>query len=684
MGGPVSYVKVYKQNTETAANNKYQDLLEKLRLKKNGITVLTDEPNKLNAEFFAPQRKNLFSWYPFKEKSSILVIGDEGGAATGLLAANAKNITALTEYDASAEIYAHRFSDSRNLKIYSGNISELIIGFESAFDYIIIMPGYATPQMLKEVSVLKNENTTILIVAENRMGMKYLNGAKESKNNTFLEGPLGYIGAKQKYYSKPEWENILKENGANNYKFHYLYPDYYYVDEVYTDNLLPKEDSLKAFEPVFEENRISVLEQSKLINKILKNNEFTLYANSYFIEIPPSESNNIDYAKISCERSEKYQACTLIINTEEGKIVKKVPAVKAANEHILRIEKSFNKLQKQCVGMPIEICECEPQEDSVNFKYISGQTLGSKINNAIKNGNQEELLRLIESLRKTVNCLSSGRTFTKSFKFINYFGNISMPSDLNSAAVSNIDLIADNIISDDKNIIIDYEWVLDFPVPLEFIIFRSIYHNYAISSLSKELKNKVYEAAGLNSEHFAVFKLMEEIFQKKISGRVVKYSQIAKAAAPLVCNINDIDINKTVFKAKIYNAENPFQIYTACNAVTQDIHLTADFGHNPPKKVAFTPTSKGSIVKIKEITALKQGNSVTITDFETNANLVIGDDYYFVNEPVITVTTDDFSEISIKYFVYRFYDSDLESRINLILENNQLREKIKTLEETGE
>lgn len=40
---------------------------------------------------------------------------------------------------------------------------------------------------------------------------------------------------------------------------------------------------------------------------------------------------------------------------------------------------------------------------------------------------------------------------------------------------SNIDLIFENIILGDKYTIIDYEWSLDFPVPIEYIMFRSVF-----------------------------------------------------------------------------------------------------------------------------------------------------------------------------------------------------------------
>ena len=37
------------------------------------------------------------------------------------------------------------------------------------------------------------------------------------------------------------------------------------------------------------------------------------------------------------------------------------------------------------------------------------------------------------------------------------------------------DLIFENVILGDKYTIIDYEWSLDFPVPIEYIMFRSVF-----------------------------------------------------------------------------------------------------------------------------------------------------------------------------------------------------------------
>lgn len=682
MGGPVSYVRVYK-NPDAAKKDKYSDVLEKINTQKTGISVLFNEPTVQNAMLFAPQRKNLFSWYPFKEKSSILVIGDECGAATGLLAANAKNITVLTEYAASADVYAYRFLDSRNLKIYAGELSEIIIGLESAFDYIILMPEYATPQMLKQISVLRKENTRIIIVANNRLGFKYLNGAKENETSRYLDGPFGYMDAQGVNYSKDEWQQILADNNAENAKFYYLYPDYLYTNEVFTDNLLPAPEKLSLFEPLFDGDVINLFDGNLLINKIVEKGEFAKHSNSFLIEIGP-ENNNISYAKVSCERAEKHQACTIICDTENGRIVKKVPAIGAAQAHIKNIEKFSEKLKQQCFGMPVDICECAFENGEINFPFVEGPTLRELIDKAVAECDEDKLLSLVEMLRKTVFYFSAGRTFTKSFKFITYFGNLDMPADLNSAAVSNIDLIADNIIVGPKNTIIDYEWVLDFPVPLEFIVFRSLYHNKAISSLSGELKNRVYEAAGLKSEYFPIFTLMENIFQNKIAGNIVKYSHIAKNVAPLVCNINDIDINKSAFQAKIYNAENPTEVYKTCNAVTQDITLSADLTGAAPERICIQTTAPGAIVKIKEVSAVKAGERQIISEFETNADVILNDDYYFANEPIVTVKNLEYSEISIKYFVYKYNDGFVATIINLINENQKLREQLQTKEETGE
>ena len=75
--------------------------------------------------------------------------------------------------------------------------------------------------------------------------------------------------------------------------------------------------------------------------------------------------------------------------------------------------------------------------------------------------------------------------FEMTQEFIEAFGRdaadrlLELTHEPLSYAVSNIDMIFENImVSGDKYYCLDYEWVLDFPVPAQFIRYRNLHYFY--------------------------------------------------------------------------------------------------------------------------------------------------------------------------------------------------------------
>lgn len=67
--------------------------------------------------------------------------------------------------------------------------------------------------------------------------------------------------------------------------------------------------------------------------------------------------------------------------------------------------------------------------------------------------------------------------------------------------MSNIDLVPANIlILKDRQVVIDYEWTFDFPVPADFILYRMIHYYLESDGKRRVLKDRdFYGKAGINS-----------------------------------------------------------------------------------------------------------------------------------------------------------------------------------------
>lgn len=81
-------------------------------------------------------------------------------------------------------------------------------------------------------------------------------------------------------------------------------------------------------------------------------------------------------------------------------------------------------------------------------------------------------------------------------KFKEVFGDVTLPDGLMAREYSNIDLIFENVILGDKYTIIDYEWSFGFPVPVEYIMFRSVF-TFMYAKITIILYKKIYFRFGL-------------------------------------------------------------------------------------------------------------------------------------------------------------------------------------------
>lgn len=86
------------------------------------------------------------------------------------------------------------------------------------------------------------------------------------------------------------------------------------------------------------------------------------------------------------------------------------------------------------------------------------------------------LLRMYDGIiRSNVNI--ERRTFMPDAQFVQVFGEVSFPVEMECGKEMNIDMSFDNIIkdqTDSKYKIIDYEWVFSFPIPVKFVIYRAV------------------------------------------------------------------------------------------------------------------------------------------------------------------------------------------------------------------
>lgn len=200
----------------------------------------------------------------------------------------------------------------------------------------------------------------------------------------------------------------------------------------------------------------------------------------------------VSYVKFACLRSPKFRIFTAIA----GDHVIKRPLTSAASEHIRNLASNREKV----AGLynSIDPIDCEIRGDSAVFPFIEGESL------------------TLEDIDKVFDYKEPLSDFVVTDRFREIFGDIAVPKGEKAYPAVNADSNLDNfMVSNGKTYCIDYEWIFDFPVPVRFVRYRTLF--YAGISPDK------FADYGYSEEDVKFFHNMEIAFQQYVSGEGFKY-----------------------------------------------------------------------------------------------------------------------------------------------------------------
>ena len=469
-------------------------------------------------------RENLINWIPVSKNDRVLEIGAECGALTGVLCEKAHTVCSIDASYKSCLVNAYRHKDYENLEIIAGDHKEVIASNNESYDLIILVGGsLLSKEMLESVKEHITETGRIVIAVDNKIGLKYLAGSL----------PDGTAR-----YTKSELESLFVESGFTDYSFYYPYPDMLFTNSVYSDDYLPHKGDLTENARNFDKCRYVFWDESEVFDDVIDNNSFPAVSNSYLVILGSSGDDRIIYAKESDNRDPKYQIITTIHSNSRGLAVKKTNRRTAGSDHIKSICRNENLLDS-VTGDRAAVCKSVQRDDVLETKFVEGVNLESDFNKACKCGSSELIYKSVDKLYDLIRCMKTSDVFVQDDKFQTVFGNQSVPENVESGNVVDVDLVFSNVIqTDDKDYIIDCEWVFDFLIPLEYVLWRALFYSRAFSEVSDQIKENVYDRYGLSSDKRDIYLKMEEAFQRYIAGDEVKLSDYIKAYPPAIKHID--------------------------------------------------------------------------------------------------------------------------------------------------
>ena len=568
-------------------------------------------------------RTNVFEWYPFKEDTKLLYIGD----------------SAILE-----SYFLQRF------KCCSTSLSNLDLIQDLNFDYIIVDGEFDCIDD-KESSLYSlldklDLNGQLILLTNNKLALRYFAGVKEFESDEFF----GNLKKHTNLYSKNQWDVLFSKLNVNA-QYYYPYPDYFLTTQVLSDEWLTGNINLEYED--CHEFRYRFFNENIALQSLVESGDFATFSNSFMI-ILSNHKSNIIYSKISSERKDNFKICTNILKDQDTYRVEKIALDPSGFSHFERIHQFYKTTKHNDL---FHYCPVQLENNTLIFDFIKGENLESIVNGYVKHDQLDKIIEIMDLLYK-INTYEDIVDFKVNQEFMDVFGkqDESLLLDQKCIRFCDIDVILENVILTQNHTysILDYEWVFDCTIPVSFIMYRAILHSIALSKLKKAEIDKIYLRYGITKELKEVYLAMEEHFQAYVSDLKIRdyYSSLPRQVIDLRKEIDRdyVDIIIGDDKEDVFNSGQ--------------IHYEKEVGCSDFK----IELGKKAIFKLNGIKV----NGNIVSNFKTNAAFVIHDDYYFIDVPQIDVQNKEAGLFEFDFYMYYYGEDCIDNIINLIDANHSL------------
>jgi len=250
----------------------------------------------------------------------------------------------------------------------------------------------------------------------------------------------------------------------------------------------------------------------------------------------------IDYVKHNTNRCSQYALSTTIETVNGRRQVKKFSTSDISTRFISTIESNYLLLKKAYNTVNICICIKGDNNKEIIFDFIDGRNFSFILTEFVNSGNKEQFLEALFLYKSIVLDFGAIKVMESDIitpEFVKIFGDYEGSRPFNHIEVSNIDVNFKNLIVNNNNsyTMIDYEWVFDFPIPLNYILFRSIdafYQRYCSKAIQLYSREFVFsKVLNLSEKDINAFRKMEANFAKHV-GNEAHLNKIQSGTGNLV------------------------------------------------------------------------------------------------------------------------------------------------------
>lgn len=230
------------------------------------------------------------------------------------------------------------------------------------------------------------------------------------------------------------------------------------------------------------------------------------------------EKEKLIFSKMSVSRRNEFKIRTDIMSGEKKYAVKS--ALPESVSHVNMMAHSCERLSEIYGKGLIVVNKAKKISDGqVRFDFEEGEELFDIIIRTAQSSPAaawEYIFRYSEILRS-----KAVIPFEFTADFYKMFGRSLKYGGFYSCRYTNIDFCFDNIIvSGGRWTVTDYEFCAEFPIPVDFVIFRSVFYLFRKmpeNTVPTECEDEIYERLGI-SAYINSFRKMEYNFQRYIMG----------------------------------------------------------------------------------------------------------------------------------------------------------------------
>lgn len=321
----------------------------------------------------------------------------------------------------------------------------------------------------------------------------------------------------------------------------------------------------------------------------------------------------IIYSKYSNERAPRFQIRTDILEDENGmRTAQKIALTQEAQKHIAHVFDCYNKLRDSYQNSRFEICKTNLiDESTLEFEYLYGTPMEKALDELLYSEKLDEFTVILDHYVEEMKKLCVNH-FEKSDGFTEIFGDLEPNAEELSLPIANIDQIFQNIIIDQERwLIYDYEWTLDFMVPLKYVLYRcALYYGEFDRKLFLSTRMNLFQHFHISEKEKLFYEQMEERMQAYILKGFTPLSEVYRLMKPRVFSTVELalkeEINRSGYNVVVRKTKTGNQVESHSldllpdkgGKVTFDISLSSDI-----QTLQIVPAHYACVVVIHDMKA---------------------------------------------------------------------------------